>query len=139
MYVRMISDFSYVTCYCVTQLWWLIYAMSYFRFFASKCENVKTRRDDKFGLCRLFAFSVFPICEATKRKYDRKRAKILHTQKLWYIRIPSVVSSHFCFSALLHFRIFAFLLFALLNFRIVTFSHLRVPVAHANGDINKLL
>jgi hypothetical protein len=31
-------------------LLWLIYAMSYFRFFASKCENAETRRDDQVGL-----------------------------------------------------------------------------------------
>jgi hypothetical protein len=57
--------------------------MSYFRFFASKCE---TWRDDNVGLCRLFVFSLFRNFEAKKPKIRQRRATI---RNLSYIRIQS--------------------------------------------------
>jgi hypothetical protein len=122
-----------------------------------KTENVKTRQDSKVRLCRLYMFSDF-------RGYNRRRAKIWHIN-MSYIRNPYLsyfrflcskyknaktqkdVFLHCYIFALLQFRIvtfshsyiFALLHFrfiALLRFRFVTFSHFRDPVVHAHGDIN---
>jgi hypothetical protein len=52
-------------------LWWLIYAMSYFRFFASKCENAKGQSWTLSSL-RVFAFTHFRGNKAKIRQKERE-------------------------------------------------------------------
>jgi hypothetical protein len=118
------------------------------RIFAFSPQNAKTRRDDIVWFCRIFVFSLFRILKAKKRKYVRLRVRIRHIKyveyshsicRIFYFRIVTLL--HFfldflrCYIfGLLHFCIIAFSLY-----RIVTFSHLRVPVVHAHGDNNLFL
>jgi hypothetical protein len=128
--------------------------MSYFRFFASKCENAKKRRDDKLDFVVSACFRFFFHFRGNKAKIRQREGEIY----LSYIRIPSVVlslfrventktrntkrrQSIFTFShsyifALLHFRLFALLhfrIFAFLLFRIVTFSHCYILAFSRSG------
>jgi hypothetical protein len=88
-------------------------------------KNAKKQKHEESTKCRLFVFSLFRIFEATKQKYNRRRAKIRHIKSVVYSHsiCPIFTFSHCYIFALLHFRFFALL-------------HFRVPVAHAHGDIN---
>jgi glucan phosphoethanolaminetransferase (alkaline phosphatase superfamily) len=99
----------------MSRLWWLNYAMSYFCFYASKCENGKTRRDDTIGLCRLFVFSLFSDFRGNKAKIRQKDGE--YTKH----KICRIFAFH-----LSSLRIFTFSpcnIFALLHCCISSFSH----------------
>jgi hypothetical protein len=106
----------------ITKLWWMIYAISYFRFFDSKCENKKE-------LCRLFVLSLFHILEATIEYvlYSHSTCRILTFSRSKYKNAKTQRDDKV--STFSHCYIF----------RIVTFSHFRVPIVHAHGGINSLL
>jgi len=54
-----------------TNLWWLIYAMSYKRVFGAKTRKVATRKPDKRWFCRVFAWR--PFVSPCKDRTNRRR------------------------------------------------------------------